>query len=375
MKIAMIGPGYPYRGGLAQFNHTLYQHLSQKHEVTFYTFTRQYPELFFPGKTQLDTSQSPPPVPTIRVLDSINPLTYWTTFRRIQQYKPDVLLFRYWMPFFAPAFGSIAMLNRYFLGAKTVFICDNIIPHEPRPGDRLLTHFAFRFVDGFVVMSAQVEQELQQFRPKAPYVRLFHPIFQHFPPPVSRKEALAYLNLPDKPTLLFFGFIRHYKGLDILLKALPQVLKAVDCQLVVAGEFYEDPAPFKKLVRQLGIEAQVTFFDDYIPNERVPYFFSAADVVVLPYRSATQSGIVPVCYHYEKPVIATTVGGLPEVVTPGQTGMLVPPEDPAALAAAIVEFFTQNAAATYRQHIQQIKPQFSWEYFTRQLVQFIEGLK
>ncbi len=375
MKIVIIGPGYPYRGGLAQFNHTLFQHLSRNHQVTFLTFTRQYPELFFPGKTQLDNSQSSPPVPTIRILDSINPLSYWRTFRYIQQIAPDILLFRYWMPFFAPAFGTIALLTRYFLKAKVVFICDNIIPHEPRPGDRLLTKFAFRFVDGFVVMSQQVKHELLQFRPHAPFVHLFHPIFQHFPPPVPRTQALTYLHLDNRPTLLFFGFIRQYKGLDILLKALPEVLKHVDCQLVVAGEFYDDPQPYFRQIKALGIAKNVHFFNQYIPNEEVPYFFSAADVVVLPYRSATQSGIVPVCYHYEKPVIATTVGGLPEVVENKKTGILVPPENPAALATAIIEFLKTRTERNWHLHIQQIKEQFSWQHFTAELEQFLESLK
>ncbi len=374
MKIVMIGPGYPYRGGLAQFNHQLYYHLSRQHQVTFFTFTRQYPSLLFPGKTQLDTSQQRPPVPTIRVLDTINPLTYWKTFHLIQKINPDIVFYRYWMPFFAPAFGTITMLTHFKLPAKTVFLCDNIIPHERRPGDRLLTRYVFRYVDGFVVMSGQVEQELLQFKPHAPYLRLFHPVFHHFPPPVERRKALQYLNLSDKPTLLFFGFVRHYKGLDILLESLNQIRQQLDCQLIIAGEFYEKEAQYQSYIEKHGLQDCVYTFNRYIPNEEVPYFFSAADVVVLPYRSATQSGIVPVCYYYQKPVIATAVGGLPEVVETDRTGLLVPPNDPVSLGNAILRFFKHNFASTMRPHLQQMHQRFSWEYFTEQLVNFFNTL-
>ncbi len=374
MKIVMIGPGYPYRGGLAQFNHQLYHHLSRRHAVTFLTFTRQYPELLFPGKTQLDTSREKPPVPTIRVLDTINPLTYWKTFRLIEAINPDIVLYRYWMPFFAPAFGTIVLLTHLKRVAKTVFLCDNIVPHERRPGDRWLTRYAFRYVDGFVVMSQQVENELQMFKPRAPYVRLFHPIFQHFPPPVTRQQALAKLNLPNKPTLLFFGFVRHYKGLDVLLHSLQRIRQKLDCQLIVAGEFYDDEAEYRQLIKALGLTEAVRLFNRYIPNEDVPYFFSAADVVVLPYRSATQSGIVPVCYYYQKPVIASAVGGLPEVVEPGKTGFLVPPEDPEALAEAILTFYEQGGEKAFQHGLQRARDRFSWEAFTRQLEDFLERL-
>ena len=375
MKIAMVGPGYPYRGGLAQFNHLLYRYLSQRHQVLFLTFTRQYPRLFFPGKTQMDTSQSQSHPPTIRVLDSINPFSYWKTFKLLKHFQPDVVLFRYWMPFFAPAFGSIAMLVHHFLQAKTVFICDNIIPHERRPGDFWLTRFAFRAVDGFVLLSGQVEKELHLFRPEAPYIKLFHPVFNQFPPPVARTTALKHLNLPAKPTLLFFGFIRKYKGMDILLRSLALVKEEIDCQLIIAGEFYDNSKEYLELIQNLNLSEIVHIFDRYIPDEEVPYFFSAADVVVLPYRSATQSGIVPVCYHYLKPVIATTVGGLPEVIKEGKTGYLVPPEDPHSLAKAIVHFFAHREQQPMDQWIEQARHQFSWEHFTEELEKFLNALK
>lgn len=373
MKIVFIGTAYPMRGGLAQFNAILTNALRERHDVTMLSFTRQYPGLLFPGKTQYVTSDDAAlsvRVDAQPVLDSIFPPSWWRTARRAARERPDLLLFKYWMPFFAPSFGSIARWVKRWAGSRVVFICDNIIPHERRLLDLALTRYAIAPVDGFIVMSKSVRDDLLRIRPAARYRLVPHPIYDVFGSRQPKSEARAALNLPDGPLALFFGYVRPYKGLDLLLKALPRIREHIPLRLMVAGEFYEGEERYRRMIAELGLAQAVIFHADYIAQDRVALFFSAADVVILPYQSATQSGIVPVAYHLDTPVIATDVGGLSEVVRDGVTGLIVPPDDPEALAAAVVRYYVDGLEAPLRAGVAAEKHRYSWA----NLVAAIESL-
>jgi D-inositol-3-phosphate glycosyltransferase len=363
MKIALLGPMYPYRGGIAHFLETMYWGLQERgHEVTALTFTRQYPEKLFPGKTQLETGHVEHPVPAERVLDTIEPLSWLKTIRRILREQPDVIVFKYWMPFFAPSLGTIVRDVRR-RGVKAVAVVDNAIPHERRPGDRQLSRYLLSVCDGLIVMSDSVEQDVRSLGVQTPLIRVAHPIYDLFgaAPPSDEARSLFGL-LQDEPVLLFFGFIRRYKGLHVLLEAMPQVVKALPgVRLIVAGEFYEDAAPYHALIARHGLDHHVLLHADYIPNDRVPAFFSAADVVVQPYVSATQSGVAQIAYNFDKPLIVTDVGGLAEIVPHEQAGLVVPPEDPEALAQGIIRFFQENMAERLTAGVREEKPKYSWD--------------
>jgi glycosyltransferase involved in cell wall biosynthesis len=247
---------------------------------------------------------------------------------------------------------------------KVIYICDNVVPHERRPGDRLFTRYAFGPADGFVVQSSAVEHDLLAFRPGARYVNVPHPVYHGFGAPVDRAAARARLGVSARNVLLFFGYIRKYKGLATLLEAMARVKDSLDVHLLVAGEFYDAEAPYRQLVRDLGLEGHVTIRSDYLPNEDVRYYFSAADAVVLPYSSATQSGIAQIAYHFDTPVIATSVGGLAEVVHDGETGVLVRPDDPQALAGGILRFFTALDRDRLRARVAEEKKRYSWDHLS-----------
>jgi len=375
MKIVLLGPMYPYRGGIAHFLETMYWGLQERgHEVTAVTFTRQYPEKLFPGKTQIETGHVEHPVPAERLLDTIGPLSWLKTARRIVRDRPDVLVFKYWMPFFAPSLGSIVRYVRR-RGIKAVAVVDNAIPHERRPGDRLLSRFLLSACDGLIVMSESVERDVRSLGVQRPVVRIAHPIYDIFGIAPPAEEARSQLDLPqDVPVLLFFGFIRRYKGLHVLLQAMPHVLSTLpDAQLIVAGEFYEDAAPYRKLIAEHGLEPHVRLHADYIPNDQVPVFFSAADVIVQPYVSATQSGVAQIAYHFDKPLIVTDVGGLAEIVPHERAGLVVPPEDPAALAESIIRFFREDMAELLTAGVREEKLKYSWDRLYEAIEGFVGG--
>ena len=371
MKTALIGPAHPLRGGIAQFLALLYRALKERgHDVSFHRFIRQYPKFLFPGKTQADESELPVKVDSVPSLDPLNPLNWPLAAWRIARERPDLVILKWWMPFFGPAYIVTLRLVRLLSPrTKFLFIIDNAIPHEKRPGDMAVTRAGFNLADCFVVMSEAVRDDLLSIRPDARYVLTPHPLYDIFGGRVEKEKAKAALGLSG-PVLLFFGFVREYKGLKVLLDAMPKVLKEMDATLLVAGEFYEDKDAYLAQVERLGLADKVKILDRYIPNEAVGGYFSAADLLVLPYLSATQSGITQIAFVYDLPVVATDVGGLPEVVRDGETGYLVPPGDPDALAQAILRYFREGREEVFREFIRREKRRFSWDAF----VEAIEGL-
>jgi len=359
-SVVILGPAYPLRGGIAAFNERLARELlAMGHQVVIYSFSLQYPSFLFPGKTQL--SEGPPPEDLdIRIrVNTLNPLSWYRTAREIRARAPQVVITRFWIPFMAPALGSI--LRRVKKGGKTRIVCiaDNVIPHEKRPGDAALTKYFLGACDRFIAMSRSVLKDLQKLSP-APATLIPHPLYDHFGSKGDKRAAREKLGLdPDGKWLLFFGFIRGYKGLDLLMEALadPEVRRE-EVRLVVAGEFYEPEAPYLKLLTTLGLKDAVVLHTHFIRDDQVQYYFSAADAITLPYRSATQSGIAPMAYHFERPMIATGVGGLPETIPDGVSGVISAP-DAASLARAILRFYRLGEEA-FSPGLASEKQKYSW---------------
>ncbi|MDZ7402006.1 MAG: glycosyltransferase [candidate division KSB1 bacterium] len=373
MKIIILGTSYPMRGGIAHYVALLYKALRQRgHEVQIISFKRQYPSIFFPGKTQQDSSKEVEPIPSKPLLDSIGPLSWIRTFLEIRRQQPDLIIFKYWLPFFAPAYASIAFLTRLFTRTRVLYICDNIVPHERKLGDTLLNRLGLAFVDYFIVQSSIVRSDLLRFRPQANFKEVPHPVYEIFKQNYTAEAARQKLGIGlDEHVLLFFGYVRAYKGLSLLVEALPIIREQMPIKLLVAGEFYDDKTKYLRQIEQLGLQNSVQIFDDYIPNEEVGLYFAAANVVVLPYVSATQSGIVQIAYNYNKPVITTDVGGLPEAVAQDVTGLVVPAQDVQALAQAILRFFKEKKEETYTENIKEQKKQFSWERLAVAIEEFL----
>ena len=362
MKIIIVSTAYPLRGGIAHYVALLGEALAKRHDVETVTFKRQYPSLLFPGKTQEETGESTHAAPAPQLIDSINPLNWIAVGRELRRRQPDLLIFKYWLPFFGPCFGTIARVAKRGTRTKVLFICDNVIPHEHRPFDTAFTRYAFRAVDYFIVQSRTVERQLNEFWPGASYRLAPHPIYNIFGSPMDKQEARRMLGVRGTRMLLFFGYVRAYKGLHVLLRAIAALPREMDVHLMVVGEFYDDEQKYRTLVTELGLEDLVTIKSDYVPNEAVGRYFSASDAVVLPYISATQSGIAQIAYNFDRPVIATDVGGLAEVVVDGQTGYIVPPEDASRLAAAIKKFYDEGHEAEFAARVGQEKHKYSWEH-------------
>ena len=361
MKIIIIGTAYPLRGGIAHYNALLGGALSARHEVETITFKRQYPSFLFPGKTQQEIDEGPHAPPAPQLVDSINPFNWIRVARTVRGRRPDLLVFKYWLPFFGPCFGTIAALVKRATGAKVLFICDNILPHEHRPFDMLFTRYAFRRADYFIVQSDAVEKDLRRFWPSAVYRHVAHPVYSMFGDPVDKEEARKALDLDVRPTMLFFGYVRAYKGLHLLLDAMAEVVREKHVHLLVVGEFYDDESSYRSHIKRLGLEYHVTIVSDYVPNERVRMYFSAADAVLLPYLSATQSGIAQIALNFHKPLIATNVGGLAETIRDGVTGLIVVPNDPHALASAILRYYRDGMEQKFVPAVREEKKKYSWE--------------
>jgi glycosyltransferase involved in cell wall biosynthesis len=369
MRIIIVGTAHPIRGAMAQLNTILGWHLSKNHSVEIVSFKRQYPKILFPGKTQIDPSGPLFQLPVKPLIDSINPITWIKAAQYIRSRQPDLVIFRYWLPFFAPCFGVISFLVRRHTDTKVLFICDNVVPHEKRLGDSTLTRFAFRFVDYFIVQSKSVELDLRRFIPTARYVVVPHPIYNVFGSALPKTEARKQLHLSNERVILFFGYVRQYKGLHLLLDALQLVLKQTRVKLLVVGEFYDNEESYRRKIQGLGLADHVMVYSHYIPNAQVAVYFSACDAVVLPYISATQSGIVQLAYNFDKPVIATDVGGLAEVVIDGVTGFIVPPSDPVRLSQAIVRYYQEEREPDFIKNVRVEKGKYSWD----RMVQAVEG--
>ncbi len=374
MKVLIIGPAYPLRGGLAVIDEAMCRaFLREGHEAELVTYRLQYPDLLFPGKTQL--AEGPPPAGLkIHVwMNSINPFNWVRTARRINRLAPDLIIFRNWIPFMGPLFGTIVRFLKK--GITTLAVVDNLYPHERRPGDRLLTNYFLRKLDGYITFSRTVERQLHEngFRN---ILYTPHPLDDNLGKGVSKEEACRHLGLdPQQRYVLFFGFVRKYKGLDLLLEsfARPEV-QQLDLKLLVVGEFYDDKERYMKIIREKGLGDRVRVVDDFVPVEEVRYWFSAADLVAQTYHSASQSGITQIAYHFEKPMLVTDVGGLSEYVPHGKVGYVVK-KDPPAIAGAIADFFTAGRAEAFKPHIREEKKKYSWEIFVRNVLGLYEKVK
>jgi len=371
MKVTILSTAYPLRGGIAHFIGLLYKELAKKHKTDVITFSRQYPKLLFPGKTQMSQDERSEEIPSSVLVDSINPLNWIKIGRLLKKSAPDLLIFKYWMPFFGPCFGTIAGIARKNKKTKVLVICDNVIPHERKPGDRMFTKYFFRFADYFVLMSEAVQNDLLKIKPGAVNKLLFHPVYSNFGAPVEKKEALKRLNLEDKKSILFFGFIRDYKGLDVLLNAAALLKDKLDFQIIVAGEFYTDKEKYLEIIENRGIGNMVKLFTDFIPSSEVKYYFSAADAVALPYKNATQSGIIQIANNFLKPVIAANVGGLGEIIKDGYNGYVVEPNDPRLFADALELFFNQADAEAMKKNIENELKKYSWTKFVDEIMDMI----
>lgn len=368
-RIIILGPAHPLRGGIAAFNERLARAFQNEgHTCTIVSFKYQYPDFLFPGKTQYSNSPAPQDITIKPLVHSLNPLNWWRTAQWIVQQKPDLLLVRFWLPLMAPALGSILRLIRKWYRVKIVCLADNILPHEHRLGDQQLTRYFIKSCDAFLVMSEKVRNDLLVFNPNKPIRLVPHPLYDHFGAPVAREEARNRLGLgATEKVVLFFGFIRKYKGLDLLLQAFSdERIRKENIRLVIAGEFYEDEAPYRELIARYGLEAHILLHNDFIPDSEVKYYLCAADCVVQPYRSATQSGVTPLAYHFECPMIVTDVGGLPDLVPNGKAGLVCAP-DPVSIAGALVRFF-QMGSGHFVPFIREEKKKYSWNRMAAAIV-------
>lgn len=366
MRIIIAGPAHPYRGGIAEFTNRLaLQFQSEGHDVNIITFSLQYPGILFPGKTQYTDSPPPENIRITRGINSINPFNWLKWGCRIKKQKPDILLLRFWLPFMGPCLGTIARIARSNNQTKVICIFDNVIPHEKRPGDIIFTRYFTHSIDGGVVMAGTVEDELKSFRRDFPVRFNPHPLFDTYGETIPREFALVSLKLdPRYSYLLFFGFIRSYKGLDLLIEAFADKrLRNRRLKLLIAGEFYEDDKPYRDLIRNKDLENDVVVYDRFISDRDVPLFFGAADLVIQPYRSATQSGVTQIAFQYEKPMLVTEVGGLKEIIPHGKCGYVVKP-DSQSIADSIVDFYDNHRKEQMTEGVKQEKQRFTWDKMT-----------
>ncbi|MBE0637157.1 MAG: glycosyltransferase [Bacteroidales bacterium] len=361
-SVVIVGSAYPLRGGLAAYNERLAATFQdQSNKVKIITFSLQYPNFLFPGKTQYSEDPAPVGLDIEVALNSVSPVNWCKVGKKISRTKPDLLIIKYWIPFMAPCLGTIARIVRKNRKTRVVSILDNIIPHEKRPGDKLLSGYFARSVDGFVAMSKQVMNDLDLFDKTKPRVFCPHPLYDHFGNLQHKKDALLKLGHdPAFNYLLFFGFIRDYKGLDLLLDAMADDrIKTMNLKLMVAGEFYTDSKPYFEQIEKNKLSKSVIMANDFISDSKVADYFNACDLVVQPYKDATQSGVTQIAYHFEKPMITTNVGGLAEIVPDGKVGFVVMPEVK-EIANAIVRFYTEKKESEFIENIKVEKLKYSW---------------
>jgi glycosyltransferase involved in cell wall biosynthesis len=364
MQIALISVAPPYRGGISKQTSILVENLSKNHSVDVINYSRQYPDFLFPGKTQYldDKSENDN---SSRMIDSINPLTWFSTGNKLAKKNYDLVIFRFWNPFFAPALGVISgIIKKKSSYTKLMSLCDNILPHEKTPFAYFLTTYLFDKLDGHIVQSSQTENELQEVVENPVYEKRFHPIYTNFPKKIDKITARKKLGLSAKNIILYFGIIRDYKGFDILLNAIAELKDSgLDFHLLAGGECYGSDEKYTQLISNLGISDYITWHNKYIPDSEVSNYFSAADVVALPYRTASQSGVTQIAYSYDLPVIVTKVGGLPEIVDEGQSGFTIEPENPTELANILEKNLEAGTFLEMATYIKKFKQKFSWEYF------------
>ncbi|MBI3963557.1 MAG: glycosyltransferase [Candidatus Kerfeldbacteria bacterium] len=365
MRIVAIGPTYPYRGGIAHFSTVLVEHLRKRHEVWFLTWKRLYPPFLYPSE-QFDTvSKHHISTDAEYVLDYMKPWTWYRAFRRIREVNADLLLIHWWHPVMTPVYRFITFFVHRWTTAKIVFICHNVNPHEGFPGSRWLTTVALKSGHGFIVHNQRPLRTLRRLRPDANIQLAFHPIYSIFADVQEPSAPIEEKLLLRRKRLLFFGLVRPYKGIEYLLRAMPAILERHDVDLLIVGQFWKGKRPIMRLIQDLGIQEHVFIIDNYIRNEHVKKYFDATDLVVVPYVSGTQSGIIQTAYAFDRPVIATTVGGFPDAVRDGETGYLVPPADSAALARAVIDFYDHRRKDAFVENVRQYKARFSWDQYVR----------
>ncbi|MCB9189797.1 MAG: glycosyltransferase [Flavobacteriales bacterium] len=372
--IVIVGPAYPLRGGIANFNEAFAKALKKEdYVVKIFSFYYQYPNFLFPGKSQYENNENAPNLEIINSLGSIQPWSWSKTAKLIAKENPKVVFIRFWLPFMGPSLGNLAKRLRR-KGIKVIGITDNVIPHEKRPGDRPLTKYFLKNCDGFITMSNSVLEDISMFTENPQKVMLPHPVYDTFGPSCTREVGIKRLDLEsDKKYLLFFGLIREYKGLDLAIEALAKV-DDPNVELIIAGEFYEKKEKYTLLIDQLQLQNRIKLFDFYIPTDDVKFYFSVADAVVQPYKSATQSGITQVAYHFEVPMIVSNVGGLPEIVPHGLAGMVVPPNAD-EFASAINLFYSKNLKDRYVEGVRSEKKRYEWDYFVNEAMYFTKQVR
>jgi D-inositol-3-phosphate glycosyltransferase len=373
-KVVIIGSAYPLRGGLSNFNERLARaFIAEGFDTTIFTFSLQYPALLFPGKTQLSTDPKPDDLNIKVAINSINPFNWLIYGNRIKKLKPDIVIIKFWIPFMGPCLGTLARIIRSNSKSKVITIIDNIIPHEKRPLDKTLAGYFARSVDGFITMSRSVLQQVDLFNNKSPKLFSPHPIYDNFGDKVPKSEACKLLNIdPKYDYILFFGFIRDYKGLDLLLEAMAfSGFKNRNIKLLVAGEFYTDPKPYFEIISKHDLAEKVILKTEFIPDSKVSLYFSAADLVVQPYKNATQSGVTQIAYHFEIPMVITNVGGLSEFIPHGKVGYIVEP-NAVSVAQGILEYFDKDDRSSFIENIQLEKGKYSWKYFIKNILKLYE---
>lgn len=369
MKITIISTFPPYRGGIAHFNTLLYNYFKKNHDVSVINFSRQYPSILFPGKSQLDNRMTTAEIFGDRLLDSIDPISWIKVFQKLKKDSPNLIIYKYWMPFFAPSLGTIAFLTNRYTKVKSLCIIDNLIPHERKIGDMLLNRYIINSTNYFLVMSKKVEQDLIKLKPDAKYKLVKHPIYTNFGIPLSKQVAKKNLNITEEKVILYFGYIRKYKGIKYLIRAIPKILENLDVKTIIAGEFYDSREPYIKEIKKTGKEDKIMLVDSFIPDDKVNIYFSAADLAVLPYTSATQSGIVQIAMNYNLPCLVTNVGGLPEVVKHGKNGFLVPPENSDAIAQAVIDFYKVVNRHRMVENVKDQKLKYGWNQIENSMLE------
>lgn len=375
-RIVILGSAYPLRGGLAAYNERLAsEFLAEGHEVIIYTFSLQYPGILFPGKTQYADWEAPENLDIRVKVNSVNPLNWIKIGLELKSLKPDILIFKYWIPFMAPCFGTIARIVKGNKVTKVISILDNIIPHEKRPGDTVLSRYFSKAMDAFVGMSQSVLNDLNTFDTKKPRAFNPHPLFDNFGKRLTKSEAAKAIALSEGGKyLLFFGFIRAYKGLDLLLHAMAdERIKEMGVKCIVAGEFYEDEERYHKIIADNKLEDSIILKTDFIPNDEVNRFFSIADMVVQPYKSATQSGVTQIGYHFEVPMLVTDVGGLKEIIPDKKVGYVTAP-DSNDIADAIIDFYTNDRSLQFDAGLKEEKKKYLWSKMTNTVFNLITKL-
>lgn len=371
MKIIILGTAYPYRGGLAVYNERLAREFQNEgNEVEIWTFSMQYPGFLFPGKTQFSEENAPQDLKIFRKANSVNPFNWLKVRNEIKKAKADIVIVKFWLPFMAPCLGTIVRGARKNGKSRVISILDNIIPHEHRIGDRFLAKYFVKSVDGFVAMSESVLEDVNTFDSIKPKVFCRHPLYDNFGQRVNREEALNELGLDSKfRYMLFFGLIRDYKGLDLMLKAYAESeFRKMDVRLIVAGEFYSGSEKYFELEKELGLEGLVIWKCEFVPDSRVKYYFGAADIIVQPYKSATQSGVTQIAYHFEKPMLVTNVGGLSEIVPNGKVGYVVEPDEN-EIAEKLLDFFKNERQVEFSDGLNEEKKKYAWSNMTSAILE------